>query len=121
VQTRIVLFFRILFIGAFVGVTVLSVVPAPQMNGLESDKLGHFIAYGVLTLLLVLSLSGDRGLPRGFWPALALVLLYGALIEVAQHYIGRQFDLKDMVANAAGVVLGAGTGLLARLVFRPPE
>jgi VanZ family protein len=121
VRTPIILFFRILFIGAFLGVTVLSVVPAPQMSGLESDKLSHFIAYSVLTLLLVLSLSGSRGLPRGFWVALVLVLLYGVLIEVLQHYIGRQFDLNDMVANAVGVALGAGTGLLARRLLRSPE
>ena len=114
-RNRIVLVFKILFAGALLGVTVLSVLPTPQVDGLESDKLNHFIAYMALTLLLVLSLSRDRKLPRGLWVALLSLLLYGALIEVVQHYTGRQFDLMDIVANAAGVSLGAGAGLLARI------
>ena len=113
-RARIILVIRVLFVGAVLGVTVLSVVPTSQVDGLESDKLGHLIAYTVLTLLLVLSLSGDRRVSRGLWVALVSVLLYGALIEVLQHYIGRQFDFMDMVANAVGVLLGAGAGLLAR-------
>jgi len=115
VRARIILVIKVLFVGAFLGVTILSVLPTPQVDGLESDKLNHLIAYAVLTLLLVLSLPGDRRLPRGFWVALLSLLLYGALIEVVQHYIGRQFDLMDMVANAAGMLLGAGAGLLVRV------
>lgn len=117
-QTRTVLVFRLLFIGAFLGVTVLSIIPTPQIDGLESDKLSHLIAYTVVTLLLVLSLSGDRRVPQGLGVALLAVLLYGALIEVLQHYIGRQFDFKDMAANAIGVLAGAGLGLLVRLLIR---
>ena len=119
-RVRINLVLRVLFVGALLGVTVLSVLPTPQMDGLESDKLNHLIAYTVLTLLLVLALSGDRTLPRGYWVALLSLLLYGALIEVVQHYTGRQFDLMDMVANAVGVLLGAGAGLLARTLRRFP-
>ena len=114
VRARMTLIFRILFVGAFLGVTVLSVLPAPQMDGLESDKLGHLIAYAVLTLLLVLSLSVDRRVPPRFWVAVMALLLYGGLIEVLQHYIGREFDLADMAANAIGVIVGAGVGILAR-------
>ena len=113
-RARIILVFKVLLVGTFVGVTVLSVLPTPQVDGLESDKLNHLIAYTVHTLLLVLSLPGDRRLPRGLWVALPSLLIYGAVIEVVQHYIGRQFDLMDMVANAVGVLLGAGAGLLAR-------
>ena len=113
-RARIILVFKVLSVGAFLGVTILSVLPTPRVDGLESDKLNHLIAYTVLTLLLVLSFSGDRRLPRGLWIALLSLLLYGALIEVVQHYIGRQFDLMDMVANAVGVLLGAGAGLLVR-------
>ncbi len=113
-RARIILVIKVLFVGAFLGVTVLSVLPTPEVDGLESDKLNHLIAYTVLTLLLVLSLPGDRRLPRGFWIALLSLLLYGVVMEVVQHYIGRQFDLMDMVANAVGVLLGAGAGLLAR-------
>ena len=113
-RARINVVFRVLFVGAFLGVTVLSVLPTPPVDGLESDKLNHLIAYMALTLLLVLSLPGDRRLPRGLWVALLSLILYGTLIEVVQHYIGRHFDLMDMAANAVGVVLGAGAGLLAR-------
>ena len=115
-RTRIILVFRILFVGSFLGVTILSVVPAPQMDGLESDKVGHLIAYTVLTVLLVLSLSGDR-VPRGLWIALVSVLLYGVLMEVLQHFIGRDFDVRDMAANAVGLAIGAGLGLLVRRVY----
>ncbi len=104
--------------GAVLGVTVLSVVPTPQIDGLESDKIRHFIAYAVLALLLVPALTGGGRLHKGFGAGLLLLLLYGALIEVLQHYIGRQFDFRDMAANAIGVLAGAGVGLSMRVLIR---
>lgn len=115
-RARIILVCKVLFAGAVLGVTVLSVLPMPQVDGLESDKINHLIAYAALAFLLVLSLPRDRRLPRGFWVGLLSLLLYGVVMEVVQHYIGREFDLMDMVANAVGVLLGAGAGLLARTI-----
>ena len=117
-QTRTVLVFRLLFVGAVLGVTVLSVVPTPQIDGLESDKMGHFIAYAVLALLLVPSVSADGRMHKGLGAGLPLLFLYGVLIEVLQHYIGRQFDFRDMAANAIGVLVGAGVGLATRFLIR---
>lgn len=117
-QTRKVLTFRLLFIGAVLGVTVLSVVPAPQIDGLESDKVRHLIAYAVLSLLLVPSLSVYGRTQTRLGAGLALLILYGVLIEVLQHYIGRQFDFRDMAANAIGVFVGASVGVSIRSLIR---
>ncbi|TFH05662.1 MAG: VanZ family protein [Spirochaetales bacterium] len=113
-KPRTLTIFRLLFVSAFVGITVLSVVPAPTLPGMESDKLSHLAAYMILTLLLVPSLAGEKVVPPGLLLAVAGVLVYGAGIEVLQHFIGRQFDLRDMAANAAGVLLGIAAGLLLR-------
>ena len=68
-----------------------------------SDKLQHVAAYGVLTYwfaCLYLRLSGRLAC------AVAFVLL-GVGLEFIQALTGyRSFDLIDMVADAAGVVLG---------------
>ena len=104
--------------GTVLGVTVLSVVQTPQIDGLESDKMRHFIAYAVLAFLLVPSLQVVGRLHKGVGVGLLVLVLYGVVIEVIQRYIGRQFDIVDIAANAIGVVVGAGVGLSVRFLIR---
>lgn len=75
----------------------------------ESDKLIHFIAYGLLGVLLT-TLRALRGsLPwlslLGRWLFLAA---YGALDEVTQLLVNRSCDLRDWLADITGAAIGVG-------------
>ena len=72
------------------------------------DKVGHFILYGILTLLIDLTLL--RSLPNQSRKRVAvmigsvLVLLIG-LEELSQQYFSsRTFSLSDLAASYLGVV-----------------
>lgn len=66
------------------------------------DKLWHLLGFALLVLFW-------RRAGHGFLAVSAGAFLYGVAIEVWQHYapIGRFFDPLDVLANAAGVALGA--------------
>lgn len=66
------------------------------------DKVGHFIAYGVLMGWFV-QLFQSRP-----WLILHAVLLVamGIGLEFIQGYYGRRFEYADMAANTLGVMLG---------------
>jgi VanZ family protein len=79
-----------------------SVMPAAHIpeTGI-SDKVGHTLAYGVLTLL------GLYAYPRYTAPVLAGVLVLGLALEGLQHLTPtRTFEWLDVAANGAGIVLG---------------
>ncbi len=74
-------------------------VPGADVGG---DKLGHAAVYALLTL----SVTGITA-PGRLWLVLAACFLLGATLEVAQGLWSptRQADWRDLVANAAGIVL----------------
>ncbi|MFN7998174.1 MAG: VanZ family protein [Bryobacteraceae bacterium] len=98
-----------------------SSLPMQLLGRLElSDKFEHFAAYAVLAFLPALH---ERR--RLVLAAAVGALLLGVGLEYAQRYSGwRDFEVGDMVADAAGVGFGAAVGLLlrtthfARSVFR---
>lgn len=70
------------------------------------DKMGHFMLYGILALLL------DNALKYSNWQfrhikvakAVLLVLVFAIVEEIAQVWIpARNFDLKDALADVLGV------------------
>lgn len=65
------------------------------------DKVQHLLAFAVLTVLGLLAYPARRlAVPAG-------LILYGALVEIAQHLSGvRHGDPWDWLADAAGVLLG---------------
>ncbi|HLU86167.1 MAG TPA: VanZ family protein [Taishania sp.] len=67
-----------------------------------NDKIGHALAYCVLTFLGGL-LVEKRKL---FIVALA-AFVYSALLEYLQGFVpGRMVDWRDLIANASGVIIG---------------
>ena len=84
----------------------LSLITPPQlgMDVPEGDKLGHFVAYGLLGAWAVWLFPGTRAQALS---ALALVLL-GIALEYAQGAwtADRMMDWRDAVADAAGVLAG---------------
>lgn len=83
---------------------VLSLVPSLPLPGQGSDKIGHFLAYFTLTAWAV-SIFRTRG--AHLLAALSLVAL-GVAMELAQATLTtvRLGDLRDALANTAGVALG---------------
>ncbi len=94
----------------------------PTLPGNPSDKLEHAVAFGILGLLLVWALS--KGRLRGISARTVLVVTvicaaYGYSDEFHQRFVpGRDYDLKDMAADATGGFLVSGAvwawGILSR-------
>ncbi len=85
-------------------VIYLSVTPAPvEIPGPEGDKAGHLLAYA--TLMAWFS-QVYRVSSRRLQIACAFIALAVGL-EFVQRYIGyRTFEIFDMLASAAGVLVG---------------
>ena len=78
------------------------------------DKLQHFGAYLVLSLLPVI---GFRDRRRGLMAGLSMFLL-GVLMEAGQHFSpGRAVELGDVIANGVGVSCGTLLGLPIRTLI----
>jgi VanZ family protein len=89
-------------------VITVSLVPAPPDLELpQGDKMGHVLAYAILMFWFV-QIYDRAGVRVGL--ALGFVAL-GISLEVLQGSSGyRTFDVHDIAANVAGVVLGWASG-----------
>ena len=82
-------------------VSVVSLMPVAQLGG--SDKLMHFVTYAGLGAGFAVLINRFHSL----LVAAAALILYGVLLEILQELTGyRTMDSADMLANAAGVVVG---------------
>ena len=70
------------------------------------DKILHFLAYGLLAILLYLPIRFN--IKRNYKKiTLLLVLLYGISDEIHQYFTPtRQFDLLDLLADILGGIVG---------------
>lgn len=91
--------------AAVLAVAVLAFTPSADPPGTSWDKANHLLAFGVMAWLADLGWPGQqRALPR--W---GLLLGYGLLIEVVQHFIPmRHFSLLDLAADATGILIYLG-------------
>jgi VanZ family protein len=89
----------------------VSSLPDPPVP-VNSDKGLHWLAYLGLAVLVVRALV--RGLPQRITmgvaaAAIAITVGYGATDEVHQLFVpGRTGDIYDLMADAAGAVVGTG-------------
>lgn len=85
-------------------IVFLSLTPTPpHLNVEQGDKIGHFAAYGLVTLWLAQPYTALR---QRIWLALGMVAL-GIGMEYAQRATGyRSFEVADMAADALGVAIG---------------
>lgn len=93
---------------AIAAVVVVSLAPPPPMPPVEGgDKIGHFLAYGVLAAAAVQLYAR--------WPALLGaglgLMLMGIGLEWAQGALTdtRQMERADALANTLGVIAGLAT------------
>ena len=96
---------------------VLSVITPPDISlGVDnSDKIGHFLAYGILSAWAVMIFQKKRS-----WALSAVGLIFlGITMELAQGYltITRMMDWHDAMANTMGVVLGLCTSFFPMQVW----
>jgi VanZ family protein len=96
---------------------LLSMITPPDvsLDVENSDKVGHFLAYGTLSAWAVMIFQTKRA---WFFSALALICL-GIAMEFAQGYLtsNRMMDWHDALANTVGVVLGLCMSLLPMQSF----
>lgn len=86
-----------------VAICALSLVPLPKLPAAPgSDKLHHFVAYAALMFPTAL-----RRPRHWLWIGLLFVACSGA-IEWIQPFVNRYGEWQDLLANAAGVAIGAG-------------
>lgn len=97
-------------------IVYLSVTPRPPEIPLdEGDKYGHLLAYGSAMLWFAQLYAGRRR-----WVAAVGLVALGVALEYVQRWTGyRSFDLWDMAADAAGVMIGlaAAPPRLPNLLF----
>jgi len=94
-------------------ILVLSLIPRPPdiTGGFRyGDKLAHFAAYFVLSLLVAVT-AARRTRLKTWILAVAAGLLYGALIEFLQYFTPRQMEALDLAFNLAGSLCGASVSL----------
>ncbi len=81
----------------------------PKVEFEHFDKFVHFCFYfGLNSLLLTVEIVRRRSYVRRF-SRLSLItlasIIYGILIEIVQHYTGREFAWGDIIANSVGSVV----------------
>ena len=97
----------------FVYVSWEALRPDPGGSSIDQlDKLLHFMAFATLAVSSALASSRGR---RSHWTIAALLLLYGALIEIVQAYVpGRDSSWLDLMADGVGIAAGLGLVTLLR-------
>ncbi len=100
---------RWMAVGAAVAITAGSLLPNVSIG--EYDKAMHWVAYLVLSGLLVLSTMRSRTMVIG----IALIFLLNPVLECLQQFIpGRSVESGDLAANFLGVLSGVILGCWLR-------
>jgi len=75
----------------------------------SSDKISHFIIFGLLGWLLVRAVFKQKNTfiqQNYFWIVLIIVAIFAIIDEIHQYYIpGRYFEMLDWVADTSGATL----------------
>lgn len=99
-----------------VAIVWMSLTPAPPKLEFEAgDKAGHLLGYGVLMFWFA-QLYAARPVRLAY---ATLFVLMGIVLEVIQGELGyRTYEVFDMFANTAGVLLGWTVALVSPRVLR---
>lgn len=105
---------RVAFLLCLVSVLVLALMPTSPMPPSWWDKANHVVAFTVLAVLGCWSYPGRNA------KVLLWLLAYGCLIEVLQATLTatRSAELRDVVADGAGLLLGWQFTRVARQVHQ---
>ena len=90
-------------VTVIVAITILSLLPPETGLEIKKDKLGHFIAYFVLSANALFFAKNGRAILFIF----LAVFGYGGFLEFLQGFVpGRQPSTWDMLANSTGALIG---------------
>jgi len=100
--------------------TMTHIPHPPPLGPITSDKLAHFLGYGMLSGLLFLALWVSRPHMR-YLPliVLGIVWAYGAFDELTQPFFHRDCEFADWLADAAAVVVAVTILGLIRHFAKP--
>ncbi|MDO3379928.1 VanZ family protein [Geoalkalibacter halelectricus] len=79
----------------------------------HKDKVGHFLAYALMTLLGAWAWSGRRALTRrGLYTGLLIAAVFGGLMEILQGTLTthRHAEFADFLANLGGALTAFAGG-----------
>ncbi len=108
---------RALLVVTAAAITWLSLVPRPPDVVGGSDKLAHLLAYATLGVLAGLSFAPRLTRISAAVAVVAGLAAYGVVVEGVQQLTGRELDVADMIANAAGAAVGVAIAFLVRRAF----
>ena len=126
---------RAAFFALLVLVTYLSLAPSPPDapsgiaatrmiaefllgDAAHADKIGHFAAYAALGAVAHVA----RVFRSSYWCAPLALAAYGAGLEGGQYFLdARSADGLDVLANAAGAVVGFATATIAERAAFPAK
>jgi VanZ family protein len=101
-----------LAVAAWMALTViLSTFPVDEIQPSvpDADKLGHAAVYAVLALLCARAWHRNgSSQAAAIERAMALVLVFGALMEFVQGFVGRDPSMGDWLADGVGALVGIG-------------
>ena len=105
----------LLYLGFIAGAS-LTAVPPLKIEIPNLDKAIHILFYIPLGFLLSL-LKIFSGFFLNFFLPLGFGSLYGAILELLQHFVpGRTPSWGDEIANILGVGIGLGLGFLVKFL-----
>lgn len=72
----------------------------------QSDKVLHFVAFGMLAFLFwrFFEAAGAVG-PIFAWIAAVALVIYAAVDEYLQQFVGRSTDWEDFLADSVGILV----------------
>jgi hypothetical protein len=97
----------------------------PIVSLLPWDRAGHLVAYATITGSVLLAAVWRPGRGAGWWPGASVsavvgAVVLGAVLEFAQGVVGRDPDVLDLAADAAGAGLAwAGWTVLRSRADKP--
>jgi VanZ family protein len=101
-------------LGIFVLSSSSTLPSPPDFDGF--DKIEHFLAYSVLSMMFLIAIRGTWTLWRpSATGALAILITaaYGGTDEFHQRFVpGRSCDSFDWIADLLGAIIGTGSLLL---------
>lgn len=103
---NIAIYLTLIFGIAIAWGTLMPLKELPSVPG--TDKLQHFVAFGVFVLPVSLLL------PARTWLIFVIAVLYGGLIEIIQPHVNRYGELGDFWADAGGAVIGV---VISRIIL----
>ena len=92
-------------------VSLITLKDLPNVGFSFADKIFHFLAYSLFTVLWYLAFSDTFSLKKtkSIIYAVVLAILFGTVIEVLQDTmtVSRALDVYDVFANALGAIVAA--------------